>query len=80
MKRILKRYSNSTVYMAITDYIIIVGSFAVVMRLRFRPDIDIIDITAFRIIPQVLFVFLYALIVQAIVSFEGRRKRVRPLK
>lgn len=75
MRRILKSFSNSTLYLAITDYFILVGSFAVVMRLRFRPDIDIIDIATLHLIPQVAFIFLYVPVVLCLFSALGLYRR-----
>lgn len=45
-------------YLAITDYLIIVGSFAVIVRLRFMPHIDIIDLRTLTILPAMLLVLL----------------------
>lgn len=47
-----KGHSRSWIYLVVTDYLMVVGCFAVVMRLRFMPEIDIIDISELRIIPR----------------------------
>lgn len=59
----------------LADYCVIVGTFAVVMRLRFMPEIDIIDISELRIIPQVLFMFFYAFFVMLVFNALGMYKR-----
>ncbi|MDP6524590.1 MAG: sugar transferase [Kiritimatiellia bacterium] len=59
----------------LVDYCVIVGTFAVVMRLRFMPEIDIIDISELRIIPQVLFMFFYAFFIMLVFNGLGMYKR-----
>ncbi|MBC8478263.1 sugar transferase [bacterium] len=40
-------------FLALVDYIIVNFSFALAMRLRFRPQIDIIDLSSLEVIPEI---------------------------
>jgi lipopolysaccharide/colanic/teichoic acid biosynthesis glycosyltransferase len=70
-----RRYDWHVTYLLLVDYCAIVGTFAVVMRLRFMPHIDIIDLSRLHVIPQVLFVFAYAIIVLGLFAVLGLYKR-----
>ena len=75
MRLLPRRHDVSVLYLAFIDYMVIVGSFAVIMRMRFRPHIDIIDISRLHIIPQVLFIFFYAALMLGVFSALGLYKR-----
>ena len=49
-KRFWHRYSRLSIYLVLTDYAILVLCFAVALRLRFMPGIDIINLRAMHVI------------------------------
>lgn len=79
---LFQRYGRSTLYLLITDYLIVVGSFGVAMRIRFRPYIDIIDLKNAHLIPQVWMVALLSLLLIALfnsLKLYQRRTWLSPL-
>jgi exopolysaccharide biosynthesis polyprenyl glycosylphosphotransferase len=59
MKNPFKQYSPDTIYLFITDWLILTGTFGMALACRcYAPEMDIISRT--HVIPEALFVFVYA--------------------
>lgn len=71
----VKRYSIEQIYLLVTDYLVLVGTFAVLLRLRFMPEIDIIDISRLHLIPQLVFFSLYAILILCLFQYDDLYKR-----
>ncbi len=74
MKHLLRRHGRSTVYLMITDWLIIVGTFSVALHLR-RYDTNMNIISRSHIAGEVLTVFLYAAMLISIFSALNLYKR-----
>jgi len=75
MRNLLRRYTPEQLYLVVSDYLILVGTFAVTLRLRFMPEIDIIDIRRMEMIPQMLFMFPYAAALLCLFQYDDLYKR-----
>ncbi len=80
MKNLLRRYGRSTVYLMITDWLILVGTFALALHWRqYDPGLNIISRT--HVAAEALFVFAYALVIIGVfsaLSFYKRKTLLSP--
>lgn len=72
METHFRRFGRTTSYLMITDYLILVGTFGVALHLRrYDPAMDIISLSRWQVVPEVLFVMFFGLVMLGIFNSLG---------
>ncbi len=76
MLNLFRKHGRSVTYLLLTDYLGMVGTFGLALRLRhYNPAMNIIDVSELQIIPEVSFSFVYAFLVIGLFGTCGLYKR-----
>lgn len=76
VKKVFRRFGRATTYLLVTDYLSMVVTFGMALHLRrYRPSMDIVNLTTWTVVPEVMFVVFFSFAILGLFSNLGLYKR-----